>query len=527
MKFRLALAVPALGALVAGVLVASPAEAVRSQVITGTVAGPGGAGNVGPTRVELISVVKGGNTKVVRFANDIPDGGSYSFSVPLNGSKNKSSRPYRLRIVAQPTGGEARSWYWRGKNNQPSSGGRHLRDATVVKATKYGAFRADFRYSSIGGTAPAGAQLTVAGAPASYGGGREARRELDIAGCGNVFSTQTATNGTYRFDFLPFASGDRRYMIGARLGDETRWNNQFGSCFDVQDYRYSRSNMIALDPGGTNYPVAVGSSGNHLTVKSTFRGIKATAQGDRWISIREAAPRTAILDSPIVAQRQASSDGRTTFYNLPPGRYYVELGRRTGCADWYPSRYTNNNSYFNGLDRGSERWKTFPYLSKLPGNKNRGLELLARRANPNPATDAAQGKKPRGAKGWMYRLHCKAMGYGQVKTVDITGTGTGERRTTLTSKRGGVVKGHVSRTPGRTNKEMMVTLSTRDGKRVLRTDLTDGKGNFYVAGLAPGRYQISVNADSWRGIGRAFKGRHFITVKAGRTKNAGNLRFSR
>jgi hypothetical protein len=85
----------------------------------------------------------------------------------------------------------------------------------------------------------------------------------------------------------------------------------------------------------------------------------------------------------------------------------------------------------------------------------------------------------------------------------------------------------VSRTPGRTNKEMMVTLSSRDGKRVLRTDLTDGKGNFYVAGLAPGRYQISVNADSWRGIGRAFKGRHFITVKAGRVKNAGNLRFSR
>jgi hypothetical protein len=527
MKFRLALAVPVLGALVAGALVASPAEAARSQIITGTVSGPGGAGSVGPTRVELISVVRGGNTKVVRFANNVPDGGSYTFSVPLNGTKNKTSRPYRLRIVASSVGGEARSWYWKGTNNVAKGGGRHLRDGSAVKATRNGPFRADFRYSSLSGTAPAGTQLTVAGAPGSYSGGREARRELDIAGCGNVFSTATASNGTYRFDFLPFRPGDRRYMIGARLNGETRWNNQFGSCFDVQEYRYSRSNMIALDQGGTTYNVAVGASGNHLTVKSSFRGLKPTAQGDRWVSVREAAPRTAILDSPIVAQKQASGNGRTTFYNLPPGRYHVELGRRTGCADWYPSRYTNNNAYFNGLDRGSERWKTFSYLGKLPGNKNRGLEMLARRANPNPATDSEQGKKPRGGKGWMYRLHCKALGAGQVKTIDISGVGTGERRTSLTSKRGGIVKGHVSRTPGRTNKEMMVTLSSKDGKRVLRTDMTDGKGNFYVAGLAPGRYQISVNADSWRGIGRAFKGRHFVTVKAGRTRNAGNLRFSR
>ena len=528
MKFRPALLIPAVGALVAGLLVVSPAEAVGSQVITGTVAGPGGAGNVGPVRVELISVDRGGNTRVVRFVNNIPDGGAYSFNVPLNGKKktNKQSRPYRLRIVAAPTSGEARAWYWRGRNGAPTTGGRHLRDATAITATRSAPFRADFRYSSIGGTAPDGTRLTVTAAPPTYSGGNDARRELDIPGCANTYATTQVTNGSYRVDFLPFSPGDQRFMVAARLGNDERWNNSFGSCFDVQDYRYSRSNMIALAQGGTNYPVSVGASGNQLTVRGTFKGFKATPQGDRWVTLREASPRVAILDSPIVAEKQAaSSTGSTTFNNVAPGRYYVELGRRTGCADWYASRYTNNNTYFKGLDRGSERWKTFPYLSKLSGGETTGLEGIARRVQPNPATSSAQGRKPAGGKGWMYRRHCKALGAGAIKVVEIGAPGSGEKRTSLVSKRGGVVKGHVSRAPGRTNKEMMVTLSSTDGKRVLRTDLTDGGGNFYVAGLAPGRYKVTVNADSWRGIGRTFKGRHFVTVKSGRTRNAGNLRF--
>lgn len=524
MKFRVALVVPALMALVAGLLVASPAEAARAQLITGTVSGPGGAGTVGPIRVELVAVDRGGNTRVVRFANDVPDGGSYAFSVPLNGTKNKTSKPYRLRISAPDAGSEARSWFWRGRSGAASTGGRYLRDATVIKATRSRPFRADFRYTSISGSGPDGARLTVAAAPPTYTGGRDARRELDIPGCGNVFATTTVRGGAYRVDFLPFGNGDKRYMIGARLGGDERWNNSFGSCFDVQNYRYSRSSMLALDAAGSTFPVTVGTSGNHLTVRTAFSGFKATAQGDRWITLREVEPRATILDSPVVTEKQAASNGSTTFYNLAPGRYYVEQGRRTACADWYPSRYSNNNSYFKGLDRGPERWKTFPYLSKLSGGKNTGLEGIARRASPNPATDAAQGKKPRGAAGWMYRTHCKALGAGSVKTIDISGTGS-NRRISLVSKRGAVVKGRVSRAVGRTNKEMMVTLTSADGKRVLRTDLTDGRGAFYVAGLAPGRWRINVNADSWRGIGRAFKGRRYITVKAGRTYNAGNLRF--
>jgi hypothetical protein len=498
----------------------------RSQQIVGTVSGPGGAGNVGPVRVELLSVDRGGNTKVVRFANGLTDGARFAFSVAL-GKNNSSSKPYRLRIVGPTTAGDSHSWFWRGKNGRPSTGGRYLRDASVIRATKYGAFSADFRYSSIFGTAPAGTRLTVAAAPPTYAGGKDVRRELDIASCANVYSTTTVgAAGTYRVDFLPYAPGDRRYLVAAKNGSDERWNNSFGSCLDVQDYRSTRANMLALEPAGLSYAVAVGPSGNHLAVDGAFSGLKPTSEGDLWVSLREATPGVPILDSPIVAEQRTARNGNGTFYNVPPGRYYVELGRRTACADWYASRYTNNKSYFKGLDRTAERWKTFSKLSALPGNRTKGFEYLARTANPNPATDAQQGKRPRGGKGWMYRTHCKALGAGSYKVVNVSGLGNSTRTVALRSKKGAVVRGHVSRAKGRTNKEMMVTLSSTDGKRVIRTDLTDGKGNFYVAGLARGRYKITVNADSWRGIGRTFKGRHFITVKGGRGYNAGNLRFS-
>lgn len=498
---------------------------ISSQQITGVVSGPGGEGNVGAVRVELVTIDRGGNTHVERFANDIADGGRYSFSVPL-GPNNSASAAYRIRVVGPTAGDDVQSWFWRGKDGAPMTGGRYLRDATVVQAGKYSDFNADFRYSSIFGTAPAGTRLTIAAAPPSYSGGKDVRRELDIAECANVFATAMVSDaGTYRVNFLPYAPGDRRFMVAARKGTDERWNNSFGSCLDVQDYRYSRANMLALEPAGLNYAVEVGPSNNNLTVAAAFSGFKATSEGDRWVSLREVTPGVPVLASPIVEERKVTG-GDTQFANVAPGSYYVELGRRTGCADWYGSRYSNNKSYFKGLDRTAERWKTFSTLSRLPGNKNTGFEYLARTANPNPATSAEQGKRPRGMAGWMYRAHCKALGGGTIKTVNISGLNNGNKRVSLRSTRGAVVRGHVSRAKGRTNKEMMVTLSSTDGKRVLRTDLTDGKGNFYVAGLTSGRWKITVNADSWRGIGRKFKGRQFITVKAGRTHNAGNLRFT-
>lgn len=521
MKFRVTLLVPALAALVAGLLVVSPAQAAGTAFIGGSVFGPGGAGTVSSVRVELISVDRGGNTHVERFANNVPDGGSYRFAVPLR-KKKSTSDIYYLRLVGPDSGGDSQSWFWRGSDNAPATGGRYLRDASPIRGRINNDFTADFRYTSISGTAPAGTRLTVAATPPSYRGGAKARRELDLAGCANIFAT-TTSNGTYRVNFLPYGV-DQRYLVAARLGTDERWNNSFGTCFDVQEYSRSSANLLALPAGGLDYPITIGPSNNTLTVVTGFSGFKPTNEGDKWVSLREAQPGVAILDSPVVTGVRVSSDGFVNLTNVAPGRYYVELGRRTGCADWYPSRFDNNRKYFKGLDRASEKWKSFPFLSKLAGGKNSGYEGIARSAFPNPATDAEQGRKPAGYAGWMYRTHCKALGAGSYKVVDISGFGT-SRQVSVSTRKGGVVKGHVSRAAGRTNKEMMVTLTSTDGRRVLRTDLTDGKGNFYVAGLPSGNWKITINADSWRGIGRAYTGRHFITVKAGSVRNAGNLKF--
>lgn len=521
MKSRVTLLVPALTALVAGLLVSSPAQAAGATTIAGSVFGPGGAGNVGNVRVELISVDRGGNTHVDRFANNIPDGGTYRFTVPLR-RKKSTTDIYYLRIVGPDVGGDSQSWFYRGGDGFTATGGRYLRDASPIRARINNEFTADFRYSSISGTAPAGTRLTVAATPPSYRGGAKARRELDLAGCANIFAT-TTSNGTYRVNFLPYGA-DQRYMVAARLGADERWNNSFGSCLDVQEYARSSANLLALPPAGMDYPITIGPSSNNLTVVGGFSGFKATSEGDRWVSLREAQPGVAILDSPVVTGAKLTSNGFVTLPNVAPGRYYVELGRRTGCADWYPSRFNNNRKYFKGLDRSAEKWKSFSVLSKVSGNRDGGYERVARTVQPNPATDAEQGRKPAGFAGWMYRTHCKALGAGAYKVVDIAGFGN-TRQVSVGSRKGAVVKGHVSRAAGRTNKEMMVTLSSTDGRRVLRTDLTDGKGNFYVAGLPSGNWKITINADSWRGIGRAYTGRHFINVKAGRVYNAGNLKF--
>lgn len=228
---------------------------------------------------------------------------------------------------------------------------------------------------------------------------------------------------------------------------------------------------------------------------------------------------------PVVASGLADSAGNRTFSNLRPGDYYVEVGGRTGCADWYPSRYPNSRAYFNGEDRGNELWKAFLRLRDLSGNARSGQEYLARHAIPNPATGAAQNHVRGGYAGWMYPDHCKAYGAGTVNRLTVSGTGQTITTTTSRDPRGAVVKGRVTRPKGKTNKEILVRLSSSDGRRVIRTDVTDGSGTFYVAGLASGRWVISVNSDSWRGIGRNFTGRHSVTVKAGRGYNVGTVKF--
>lgn len=499
-----------------------------SQQITGTAQGVGGS-QVSQLRVELLTVERGGNTRVKKFDDDLSDG--YSFSVPL-GTNNSPSDTFRLRISGKDQDGISRTWFWRGSDDQFTGGGRYLREASPIHATKTSNFDADFFYSSIRGSAETGTSVTVVGQPRSYSGGTAVRRELDFVGCANVFGETTATGGSYRIDFLPYSttSADKRYMVSARKGSVDAWygspaTERFGSCFDVQDYDYSRSNLLAIGGGASTVRnVVVTASDNEVYVDGRFSGFTGTSQGDRWLRLREKVPGVPILDAPVVAERSANSAGNGLFSDVPPGKYYVEIARRTGCSDWYPSRFADNGAYFKGIDRTSEKWKAFRTLFSL----NSGFRAIARNASPNPA-GKAQEKKPSGYAGWMYRGFCKANGAGSYVTVNVTDTGNSgadQKRISVTTLKGATVRGRVTRTGGRTNKEMMVRLSSTDGKRVIRTAISNGSGSFTVTGLPSGRWTISVNPDSWRGIGRSFSGKHSISVTRGKSYSVGTLRFS-
>lgn len=497
------------------------------QQITGVVKAVNGS-QVSGVRVELLRLLRGGSTQVVAFANNLTDGGHYTFNVAL-GANNSASGTYRLRVSAKDQDGISRTWYWRGTDSRPTGGGRYLAEASAIQAKKSSDFNADFRYSSIVGTAPSGTSVTVVAPPRSYSGGTTVTRELDFVGCGNAFGETTASSsGSYRVDFLPYLAGERRYMVSARRGSVDAWygrpsTERFGSCFDVGNYAYSTSNLITLDgTSPTRRDVDVSASGIDITVDGSFSGFSPTEQGDRWVRLRERAPNTAILDAPVVAERLANTKGNVRFSNVPPGNYWVELGRRTGCSDWYPSRFANNAAYFKGADRGAERWKAFKKLSSLPAS----MRSRARSASPNPATDA-QNKVKSGSQGWMYRSHCKATGAGNYVPVTVRDNGSSyTKNVSVTSKKGASVSGRVTRTGGRTNKEILVRLSSTDGVRVLRTAMTDGSGRFTVSGLPSGNWSIAVNTDSWRGIGRAFKGKRSVRVTAGKNYSVGTLQFN-
>ncbi len=323
-------------------------------------------------------------------------------------------------------------------------------------------------------------------------------------------------------DFLPFAPNDRRYMVGAKDGSRETWNGAFGSCLDTIGYASrTRANLIALGTGNATQSFSV-KAGNTVTVNGRFSGFSPTSQGDRWITIREKVPGLSVLEDPIVRSSLADSSGNATFSNIPKGEYLVELGRRTGCSDWQKSVFPNNDAYFQGLDRGAEAWKSFSKLSTLSSS----MQARARSVRPNHATTAEQGHVPAGYRGWMYRGYCKTYGTGTINSMTVPKFGASMTKDTSVDFKGAVVKGRVTRTGGRTNKEMMVRLSSSGQTLVLRTDLTDGSGTFYVAGLATGTYTVSVNSDSWRGIGRAFIGTHTIRVTAGHGYNLGTLRFN-
>lgn len=215
---------------------------------------------------------------------------------------------------------------------------------------------------------------------------------------------------------------------------------------------------------------------------------------------------------PIAAEGPGSVVSEPEFL-LSPGEYLVETGRHNDCTDWLPSIYADNNAYFKGADRGAERWKT---VNGKYAEYTKSYDMGFVRKSP-----------PGGYKGWMYRDYCKSYSSGTLNNV-IAFSGNNaetEAKDTSVASRGSVVSGTVKRNGGRTNKEMMVRISNSGGTVVARTDLTDSSGRFYVAGLAKGTYSISVNSDSWRGIGRSFKGKHTITVNGSSNYSAGTLYF--
>ncbi|MCW2752227.1 MAG: hypothetical protein JWR83_3337 [Aeromicrobium sp.] len=493
---------------------------VSAQQIRGDINAIGGTVGMQDMHVELVRMVRGGNVQLVKSAN-VTETGHYSFNVAL-GTNNTPSGVYRLKIRGVDSSDEARSWYFRGASNNAAGGGRYLRDATPVQARKTSDYVADFDYTSIQGHAIAGAEVTVAAPPPSFSGSTASLRELDYQRCGDIFGHAEANSaGNYKIDFLPATSSpNNRYMLSFRSpgGSVEVWYGEgdtpYGSCYDATDYNYSKVNLITLTAPKTKN-VDVSSSNNNVTVKANFSSSfksKATP-GDKWIRIREKVPGLTVLESPVVAELQAGSSNSRLFADLRPGTFWIETGRHTGCTDWIPSKYRNNSAYFNGLDRGAEAWKTVNG-AKAEYAKSIAMGFPAGGKNP-----------PSGYVGWMYRDFCKAYGTGAYTTRTINGYGKTVTINAPTDPMGAVVKGHVSRLGGKTNKEIMVRLSTADQIRVLRTDVTDGSGNFYIAGLATGTYSISVNSDSWRGIGRTFIGRHSIHVTAGHGYNVGTLHF--
>ena len=420
---------------------------VASQEIAGTVKARPGSPIADDVEIELWRIGRGGVTQFIK-SDEVSNNGSFSHSVSL-GTNNSPSGEYGFRVTGIDDKGEFQSWWWRGGDDAPRGGGKYIREATRIKATKSGEFTADVQYASIsgtvrdGGTARSNVEVTVAGAPSSYSDART-NKDLDFPGCANNFGQQR-TNGAgyYEIGFLPYSdTDDPRYAVLANprsISASTSllplWNDEYGSCLNAMGYAQSRANLISLTSGNKTQHFALRESKNKIHVNAGYSGFTPTEKGDRFVRVREKIPGVGILDSPVIKQTIASTGGVADFSNLPRGSYWVEVGRRTGCSAWYKSRYKNNNLYFNGEDRGAERWKAQNYR--------------------------------------MYREYCKAIGAGSYSAVSFSGNDVlTVRDVTPTIKKGATVRGHVKRGGGRTNKEMLIRIYST-GEHARHEDRTD------------------------------------------------------
>lgn len=459
--------------------------------ITGTVARTAGARATG-VKVELWRLGSRNRNVLVSTATDVErNGGKYAFRVRM-GANNSPSAKYKLHVIGT-SGGERRSWWWRGSGNGGFAGGaRDMSAGSKVAVTRGLKFRyvANARYSSIkgqvrnGSKAVSGTEITIVGRPPYWSRSSRVLRDLDFMACANVYGrTTTNSSGRYEVGFLPTSSA-RIYAVkpagGLWFGSNDR---AWGSCHAVVDNRKnaeSTPRLLPLPNGGlANRVQNVGAGRTTVTVNlGGYQGKKATAKVDRYITVREYAKGRKILASDVVRA------GTSRQFRLGEGHYWIEVGRRTGCSAWYKSRYKNNDGYFNGLDRSFEKWKAKNYK--------------------------------------MYRQHCRAWTSGNYKLVYVKG---GSMRVGLKNYKGGSVSGRVSASKIKPRTELMIRLVSTDGKKIYRTAMTDGGGKFKVTGLASGKYRIVVNADSWRGISRGFSGPKKVKVTRGKNKSVGTLRF--
>ena len=507
---------------------------IRVQ-LAGTVTGPGFAETARIKNVQV--VLHDWNGRISRQVKAVPVNqatGAYNFGSFALGTNNASIVTRRLSISAQVrdfTSGvwQFHQWFWRGSTSgggAAAGGTKYIEDSSGAKLTKYNelGFKATFAFGKIVGQvnnvsgADGGADIRISAPPRTMPKGSDLRA-LDIPYCANDFgATSTNSLGQYEQTFLPTAGlSDKRYLIkvsshelptGMRL-----WNNAYGSCLNARAYANSNANLIALPVDTLTMPTSnIASSKASIKGDLDFAGMTAKPS-DYRLTLREYLPYKKILDSPIVGSTTAAPNGNYEFDNVRPGRYWVESGRRTSCSAWYASLYPNNGLYLQGADRGVERWKTVAgkYAEKSMSTR---MGYVAR-------------TPPSGYQGWMYRGFCEQRGAGAIITTSVSGAqafGSGTHPLVdATIRAGATVTGHISRIGGKSNKEMLVSIYSTKGTLVMRTAYSGKSGNFTVRGLASGNYNIELNADSWRGIGRTFTGLHTIRVSAGHSYRVGTL----
>ncbi len=452
--------------------------------ITGTITRAGGP-TVTEIKAELWRLGSRNRNEKVNVI-DVPSSGAFSFSVPM-GVNNGPSAAYKIHFIGTENGSR-RSWWWRGGNGSFTGGAREMALGSPLGVNRAGGynFTSNATYSAISGhvtsgaTPVAGTEVTLIARPPFWSGSAKVLRDYDIMSCAYIFGrAKTNTAGFYQVGFVPTSNAS----IYAVKSTGSLWNNRYGTCHGVVNYRKEASStpsMLALAGAGTTQDLNTAIARTNVNVSvGGYQGPSSTSNVDRFLTVREYAPGRTLLSSDVVK----ATAGRQV--QLGEGFYWVEVGRRTGCSAWYKSRYKDNDGYFNGLDRGFEKWKAKNYR--------------------------------------MYRQHCRAYTTGAYKLVYVSGATT---NVALKNAAGGSVSGKVSAAKIKPRTELMVRLTSTDGRKVYRTALTDGSGRFKVTGLESGRYQIVVNADSWRGISRSFKGAKTVTVRRGHNKSVGTLRFS-